>query len=246
VLDAPLEDAPFLGPIKRVLPSRLKTAAREGWRELSFRRHMTRLLRCPSLLADTDFLASIGEAWGNSGYRADVAFLLEALARVRNGAGAGSVLECGSGLSTVLIGLAMSAGSAEDKIWALENDEYWLQRVAHVSQTYRLRNVQLIHAPLQRYGDYTWYAPPLARMPRFQLVICDGPIQATPGGRYGLLPVMAAHLAHDAVVLLDDADTESGRGVLARWQAEGRACVELRESTHGTFAILTARGPLEP
>ena len=58
-------------------------------------------------------------------------------------------------------------------------------------------------------------------MPRFDLVICDGPTEATPGGRYGLLPIMARHLSEDAVVRLDDADTKTGRDVLARGRMKG-------------------------
>ena len=36
-------------------------------------------------------------------------------------------------------------------------------------------------------------------------------------------------LADDAVVLVDDAETAIGRGVLARWTEDGLARVELRE-----------------
>ena len=129
-------------------------------------------------------------------------------------------------------------------IWALESDPDWVQRVARVVHAYRLHNVRLIHAPLQSYGDYSWYAPPpIVPAPRFQLVICDAPTEATPGGRYGLLPVMAAHLSDDAVILLDDAETTTGRGVLARWQDEGWARVELRESAQGAFAVVTPQAP---
>ena len=82
-------------------------------------------------------------------------------------------------------------------------------------------------------------------MPRFHLVICDGPTETTPGGRYGILRVMAAHLADDAIVLLDDADTAIGRAALARWQDEGLARVELREGPDGAFAIVTVQKQLE-
>jgi hypothetical protein len=155
-----------------------------------------------------------------------VSFLAEALSRVRGGAG-GPVLECGSGISTILMG-ALNATAAEVQIWALENDARWLERITSVTRQYQLGNVQRIHAPFHR-------------MPQFHLVICDGPTEATPGGRYGLLPVMAPHLADDAVVLVDDADTAVARGVLARWTAEGLARVELRESPDGMFGIVTAQ-----
>lgn len=238
MLDSSIAESPLLRRIKRILPRGLKVTAKESLRRLSFHRHMNRAIRSPSVLADPSFLAGFRKSWGNEGYSADVEFLAEVLSQIRTLHG-GAVLECGSGISTILMSLAMTSGT----MWTLESDPDWLQRVARVAQAYRLRNVQLIHAPLQAYGDYTWYAPPVARVPRFQLVICDAPTEATPGGRYGLLPVMAAHLADDAIILLDDAETTTGRGVLARWQDEGWARVELRESAQGAFAIVTPQSP---
>ena len=52
---------------------------------------------------------------------------------------------------------------------------------------------------------------------------------------------MTPYLADDAVILFDDADTAIGRAVLARWQDEGLARVELRESSDGVFAIVTVQ-----
>jgi predicted O-methyltransferase YrrM len=231
------DDISLVRSIKRALLRPMKAAAKAGLRQLSFRRHMNQAARSPSLLDDPAFLAEIRQAWGNVAYSGDVSLLIEALGRVRGGAG-GAVLECGSGISTILLSLAMPRRPGCE-IWALENDVRWFERVASVTRQYQLGNVQLVHAPLRSYGDYMWYAAPLQRMPRFHLVICDGPTEATRGGRYGLLPVMAPRLADDAVVLVDDADTAVGRGVLARWADEGLARVELREGPDGAFAIVT-------
>jgi len=229
------EDNSLVRSIKLALLRPMKAAAKEGLRQLAFRRCMNRAARSPSLLADPAFLAAIREAWGNLAYSADVSFLTEAIGRVRGAAGR-AVLECGSGISTILMGLSLPRRPGRE-IWALENDARWLERVRSVASQYHLGNVQLVHAPLQSYGDYMWYAAPVERMPRFHLVICDGPTEATPGGRYGLLPVMASRLADDAVILIDDADTAVAHGVLARWADDGLARVELRENLDGAFAI---------
>jgi predicted O-methyltransferase YrrM len=233
----------WMATLKGALPRPLKTSAKEILRRLRFRRYANRAARSPACFADTTFLAGISEAWGNVDYSADTSFLVDTLARVRSDPG-GSVLECGSGLSTILMGLAMPPSSGYE-IWAFENDFRWVERVGLVTRRHQLRHVRLIHTPLRSYGDYTWYAPPL-QCPRFHLVICDGPTEATPGGRYGLLPVMAPHLADDAVVVFDDADTAVGRAVLARWQNEGLGHVELRENSDGVFAIVTVQKPLKP
>lgn len=234
-----LDKPSLVRSIKRALLRPLRAAAKERLRQLSFRRYMNQAIRWPSLLDDTPFLAGIREAWGNVDYSADVSFLTEALRRARGGA-RGAVLECGSGISTILMGLSMPRPAGRE-IWALESDARWVERVTAVTQQYQLSNVRIVHAPLQSYGDYMWYAAPLQRMPLFQLVICDGPTETTPGGRYGILPVMAPRLADDAVVLVDDADTAIGREVLARWADEGLARVELRDGVDGAFGIATVR-----
>jgi len=55
---------------------------------------------------------------------------------------------------------------------------------------------------------------------RFALVVCDGPPADTPGGRYGLVPVMREHLSRGCVILLDDAEREHERTIALRWQTE--------------------------
>lgn len=223
--------------IKQTLLSPLKAAAKDGLRQRLFQLYMNRAAHSPSLLEDPAFLADMREAWGNIDYSADPSFLAEALERMRGLTG-GAVLECGSGLSTILISLSAPRRSGCE-IWVLESDLPWLERVGAVIRQHQLNNVRLIHAPLRSYGAYTWYAAPIQRMPRFELVICDGPPEATLGGRYGLLPVMAPYLADDAVIVLDDADTAIGRAVLARWADEGPAHVDLRHGPDGVFGVAT-------
>lgn len=55
---------------------------------------------------------------------------------------------------------------------------------------------------------------------RFSLVLCDGPPGNTPGGRYGLLPVLGHRLSPSVVILLDDAGRPDERAIADRWTAE--------------------------
>jgi hypothetical protein len=75
--------------------------------------------------------------------------------------------------------------------------------------------------------------------PAFQLVICDGPPGETPGGRYGLWPVLGQRLAPGAVILLDDADRPGEEEVLRRWSTEARMRVDMRRVAGGAYAIIT-------
>ena len=95
-------------------------------------------------------------------------------------------------------------------------------------------------APLCDYGEYTWYSPPVAEMPRHvQLVICDGPAASTPRGRYGLFPVMRSRLANQCIVLVDDANREGERKMLERWEREhdGRMIVERTDHNYAVCRV---------
>lgn len=222
---------------KRLLPRSLRGAIKEYLRQRLLHRALRRLARLPAgALPDRALLADLDEGWGNLAYGADITFLEEMLRRLVACPGPG--LECGSGLSTILMGFA--GASAGLDIWSLENDATWFIRAEKILQRYHLGHVRLLMAPLKDYGGYTWYDPPLEEMPRdFRLVVCDGPVESTSGGRYGLLPIMAGRFVDGAVVLLDDAHTAVGRAVLGQWQKEGCAGVEIRPSNGSAFAVVT-------
>ena len=130
----------------------------------------------------------------------------------------GPVLECGSGLTTLLLGWC--AGQRGLPVWTLEHDAKWYKHTATALQKYRVPNVGLCLAPLRDYGEFCWYAPPLERLPKaFSLIVCDGPPKrTTPGDRYGLLPVMREYLRSGTIILLDDVRTAAQDEVLAAWR----------------------------
>lgn len=161
-------------------------------------------------------------AWDNS-FSADVGYLTEAFERVRS-ASVG-VLECGSGLSTLVC--AVAAEQSGVPVVSLEHDRFW----AGVTK-FRLRlagvRSDVRYAALRSYGDQVWYDPPAAvRAARFDVVICDGPPGRLAGSRVGLVPVMGAAVA-GAVILLDDADRPGEQATLRAWQEMLGAEVDLR------------------
>jgi len=166
-----------------------------------------------------DDLAELRFGWGNAGWSADLVYIQQ-MAR-RAATVEGPILECGSGLTTLVLGLV--AGRRGVPVWSMEHHAEWHARMASVLARLRL-STDLRLVPMNDYGEYTWYAPPREEMPTdFALVICDGPPGDTPGGRYGLLPVMREHLAPGAVVLLDDASRPEEVAVLRRWGEEAGA-----------------------
>ena len=80
-------------------------------------------------------------------------------------------------------------------------------------------SANVLHTPLQPYGSYNWYRAPGLRSD-FCLVVCDGPLGHTRGGRYGLLPRMRHQLRTGATILLDDAQRPEEQHVLRQWEQE--------------------------
>jgi hypothetical protein len=187
------------------------------YQQFVFWRAMRRFLReMPTATQgfDHQLLTELVHGWGNS-WSAQHEFLAACLQAVRETDG--PVLECGSGLSTVLMGaVAQSRGI---RVYSLEHETKWATRVQKYLQRYRINSVTMCLAPIRSYGDFDWYSlPSLQAIPnRISLVICDGPPGGTRGGRYGLVPVMLDKLRPDCTILLDDGARDKERDIANRW-----------------------------
>jgi hypothetical protein len=161
-----------------------------------------------------DLLGELVHGWGNT-WSAQHEYLDACLREAR--VTTGPILECGSGLSTLLIGaVAQSRGT---RVWSLEHDPKWAERIQKYLHKYRIFSVTVALAPIRSYGDFDWYSlPSLQTLPgKISMVICDGPPGGTRGGRYGLVPVMLDKLRHDCVLLLDDGARQEEREIATRW-----------------------------
>ena len=180
-------------------------------------------------------LSALSVAWGNPEYAAKLDYLEEVATRAATTTG--PILECGSGLTTILIGLL--AGRRGVEVWSLEHWPDWHTRVTNVLKRNRIPNVEVCFAPIREFDGFSWYDPPLAKMPRrFSLVICDGPPASMPGGRYGLFPLLRDRFSTGTLILLDDAHRPSEQEVLDRWSAEGNPGVRLQSGAVDTVAVL--------
>jgi hypothetical protein len=147
----------------------------------------------------------------------------------------GPVLECGSGLSTLLLGIVAERQGYD--VYSLEHDEKWRARVVSTVDRLRLHRVKVISAPLVMHDGYAWYDAPGTFPSKFTLVLCDGPPGATMGGRYGLLPELRPSMAADCVILVDDAAREGEQEMLKRWTAEHRVTHQMA-GTEKPFAVV--------
>ena len=180
------------------------------WRAMRrFRRH---LWNDDPRAFDPDALSELVRGWGNR-WSAQHEYLATCLQHASETDG--PILECGSGLSTILIGaVAQVSGTT---LLSLEHEPKYAVKVQHYLDKYQLSSVRLCVAPLRTYGDFDWYSPPDSIADKFSLVICDGPPETTRGGRYGLVPVMRDKLRPDCTILLDDGARIGEQEIAARW-----------------------------
>jgi hypothetical protein len=189
---------------------------------------------------DRELLGILRRAWGNESFSADVTYLSELAARVASCSG--PILECGSGLTTIV-----AAAIAEQRdlvVWALEQDLDWARHVAGVAARSGIRNTRISHAPLREYDGHVWYDIKGLQLPkRFDLVMCDGPAVFEHWGlshaqwRYGVLPVLASRGISLGEILLDDATEPRASGVLKRWSEEFGFKHELISAADGDCAV---------
>ena len=173
-------------------------------------------------------------SWHNEAWSADAALLAALLTWLPRSTG--PILECGSGLSTLV--LATAASIANRGLWALEHDPSWATRVARELPMHLGSSATVLLGPLRDYGAYEWYSPDPAALPAsIGFVLCDGPPGHTRGGRYGLVPQLGNRLRSGCLVILDDTQRPEERSIARRWSSELPASVLMESETYTVLQL---------
>lgn len=175
-------------------------------------------------LAPTDpspaLLEELRASWGDPD-SAPAGLMLAAVRQLKLGHGDG--VECGSGLSTVVLGIYAEALGR--RWWALDQHPPWARRVSWALDRLGLEAARVLDAPLTDYdGGYRWYRVPSELPQRLGFVLCDGPPadgEEVQLARYGLVPTLRDRFADDVTILLDDAARPGEQTVLEMWREEG-------------------------
>jgi hypothetical protein len=166
--------------------------------------------------------------WGNDPYSAGPE-LLSACAQVARQL-RGAVLECGSGLSTLIMG----AANPDLHIHALEDTDLWRFRVTEAAESLGLGNITVHKAPLDDYAQGRWYSPLYLPWDLIDAVVCDGPSRQR-GSREILLSALDAAECRPRVMLLDDAASQCAP--FEQWAAANNYRFELKGELR-QFAIM--------
>ena len=153
-----------------------------------------------------------------------------------------TVLELGSGATTVWMALASRRRGGDVRIVSLEASADF----AEVTRTAVRRNgvddlvdlrVAALDAVTTKHGEQQWYeAPSWSDLTGISLLFIDGPPGGTgPHARYPAVEQLADRLAPGAIVVIDDADRDDEKAMLADWLAldrDGRhpEIIEVREN----------------
>lgn len=170
----------------------------------------------PTKISD-DLIARLIYGWGNQGYSAMNGLVKEIIAQASENQG--PVLECGTGLSTVLLGII---GDIKGQpVVSLEDHAEWARFIRDRVTALGIQSVEIVECPLEQYENYYWYkVPDTVRKYRYSLVISDGPADKSQLARYGLMPQMQSSLSDKCTILFDDYDYAPYRVSVDQWMAE--------------------------
>ena len=134
-----------------------------------------------------------------------------------------SVIECGSGVTTLLMAYAMRE-TGSGRVVALDHLETYAEQTRRLLQEHNLEEwAEVRFAPLTdvKIDDqtWTWYDPAQIPDGQFDLIVVDGPPGSTgEHARYPAIPLLRDQFADTATVVLDDHDREQERAVGRMWQ----------------------------
>ncbi len=174
--------------------------------------------------------------WGNEAWSADASFLAALVKWLPRTTG--PVVECGPGISTMVLGSAAAVWGRQ--IHCLEHNSEWAERILRDLPAAARPCVEVNLTPIKSYGDFDWYSlegltPPAG----IGMVVCDGPPGGTRGGRYGLSQVLGPYLRSGCIILVDDTQRAEDEQVVRRWCSELSASVI---DTRNRYTVLSVGG----
>lgn len=141
-----------------------------------------------------------------------------------------SIIEFGSGLSTILIGRLLVKNNIQGTVLSIEHNIEWRDRITELLVRENLHHhVTVVYAPLIEgpFSEGLWYDLQVLEENtgnrKFDMVIIDGPPAWEKGkeqARYPALPFIKDKLKDAFSIYLDDANREGEQAILQIWKKE--------------------------
>lgn len=196
---------------------------------------MKKILSNPRhFLNDRETLAELSYGWGNEVWSASIDCLQDCVKYVEQSKL--SILECGSGLSTIVIGLL--AKEYGKTVWSLEHIKSWYQQINKTLIKYKIDSVKLIYSPPVEHGDLLWYDAPLKSMPsEFSFVLIDGPAGTTRRCKRNIFPIMKDRFASGCIIIYDDIPKIEDEDDIPGWMSKLNMSSEIRGTVNPYYVF---------
>ena len=202
----------------------------------AFDRAAQQLIAGSNVAATERLAAELFAAWGDPLQPADERFLRSALAEAR--AADGAILQCGSSLTTLLLGaICDQSEQSKKQLWCLESDPHWANMTRSWLTEYQIRRAHVIQSQPRLFRTHIWYSLDPDRLAkRYHLVLCDGG-RASVKGAIGTISRIRDRLAPRFVVLIRNVTSADELRELSKWAAARAAACVLVDKAEGFVKI---------
>jgi predicted O-methyltransferase YrrM len=181
------------------------------------------------------------------GWAATSRSVLAIIDEIQRAEGPLTIVDCGSGASTLLDALVLRSRGRGGKVFALDADPVFAEetrgylRDHGVSDFGAVVDAPIVDVQLPDGTTTPWYdLAGLADVAEIDVLFVDGPIGTiAEQARYPAFPLLAQRLTPGALVVLDDTNRPEERAIVRRWLAEshaGRSLELIR--VHGRATLL--------
>ena len=186
---------------------------------------------------------------GLGGWALTPSTLFSMVEEIEGRTGPVTVLECGSGTSTLFLALVLTRRGQGGRVVSLESDpDYAEETRGHLRRLGVDDVAAVVDAPLvpQQLPDgstQSWFdLAGLPELPPVDLLFVDGPVGDTAQqARYPAVPMLGDRLAPGACIVLDDTNRPDERAILDRWVSDPHGPTVTLERQDGRSTTLRVR-----
>lgn len=132
------------------------------------------------------------------------------------------VIECGSGISTILIARLIKINDLKIKFVSIDHDGKWQDVVKNILVADKIDGlVNFVASPLANYDGHPWYDKEKLKCDAHDvdMLVVDGPISDSPMTRLGAVPHFLNNLSQESyAIFLHDTDRAPEKQIVAIWK----------------------------